>query len=847
MNLLKVYALLGLIFAFIPLRAQEVSQDSLSSVMLYPVMEYVGAKEYEIAGIEITGIRFADTRLLLNMSGLEEGMKVIVPGDDISSVVDKFWKQGLYSEIAVLATKIEEGKIWLEIRLTERPRLSNIVISGVGKSKAKELLEKIKKKPGSQLNESVKNEISSIITKTFVDKGFLNTAVNFREVDDSTSQNRVHLKVGVDRGSRVKIKKIEFAGNEDFGPARLRKAFKKTHQISLNFLHSAKFLEARYREDKAKLVDFYNARGYRDFRILEDSVTRIASEKNNRIKLSLHVYEGNQYFYRNITWVGNTVYPSENLSKQLRIKKGELYDKVALGKRLFEDEDAVSNLYLDNGYLFSNITPVEMKLENDSVDIEMRIIEGPQATVNKVMVKGNSKTNEHVVRRELRVKPGELFSKSDIMRDVRQIAQLGFFDEQKIVPQPIPDQANGTVDILYNLEEKPSDQLELSAGWGGGMFIGRVGIRFNNISMRNFFQKDAWRPVPSGDGQQLGVSFQSNGKRYRSFSVNFVEPWLGGKKPNALSVSLFHSSYGEYDNYTDYWNFGKEPTQYYKSTGISVGFGRRIQWPDDYFTLSHELTYQVYRVKNWTLSSYYRFPFQNGVSNNINLSTTFARNSVNAPMFPTRGSNISLRVAVTPPWSALNGKDMTSVTSQEKYKWIEYHKWSFRSVFYKPVYGKLIMALNYQMGYLGYYNKDIGVSPYEGFDMGGSGMQTYQIFGNEIVSLRGYEEESFWDARYPNRGSASIYSKAFAELRYPVMQQPASTIYVLAFLEGGNAWYESKEFSPLSFKRSAGIGFRAFMPMFGLLGIDWGYGFDSVPGGSTKNGSQFQFTLGQQF
>ena len=842
MKFKHIYSLFCLLFITTHLHSQDAGP-----IELYPVMSYTAANEYEIAEVVVTGVKYIDTKLLVNLSGWEEGMKIQVPGDDISAVVDKFWRQGLYSNVRVVANKIEDGKIWLEIQLAERPRLSNIYFEGLRKGKAKEMQEKIKRKPGSQINETVKNDIKAIVSKTYIDKGFLNTTVNIREKDDTTANNRVNLYVDVDRGSRVRVKRIEFSGNDDFKDKRLRRTLKKTHQISPVFLKSFKYIESKYREDKSKLRDFYNSRGYRDFRILEDSVTHIASEKNNRVKISLHVYEGQQYYYRNITWVGNTVYPSEELSAQLRIKKGEIYDRVNLTKRLFEDEDAVSNMYQDNGYLFSNITPIEVTLENDSVDIEMRVIEGVQASVNRVVIKGNSKTKEHVVRRELRVKPGELFSRSNIMRDLRQIAQLGFFDETKIVPQPLPNASNGTVDIIYNVEEKPSDQLELSAGWGGNMFIGRVGVRFNNVSIKDAFTPGAWRPIPSGGGQQLGVSFQSNGKRYQSFSVNFLEPWLGGKKPNSLSVSFFHSSYGEYDNYSDYWNFSKKPTQYYKSTGVAVGFGRRVQWPDDYFTLSHELTYQVYRVKNWTMSNYYRFPFRDGVSHNINLSTTFARNSVNAPLFPTRGSSLALKVAVTPPWSLINGKDMINTSSQDRYRLIEYHKWTFRTAFYKPVYNKLTLAVNYQLGYLGYYNKDIGVSPYEGFDMGGSGMQSYQIFGNEIVSLRGYDEESFWDSRYPNRGSTSMYAKTSAELRYPVMQQPTSTVYVLAFLEGGNAWYEAKSFDPLSFKRSAGIGFRAFMPMFGLLGIDWGYGFDAVPGGSNKNGSKFQFTLGQQF
>ncbi len=809
-----------------------------------PVMDYSNQQEYIIGGVKVTGVKFLDAQVLVSMSGLEIGRKINVPGDDITKVVEKFWTQGLFSDVKVIAEKIEGRVIFLEIVLRERPRLSKLSIVGVRKGEIKDLTEKINVRPGSQVTENVLNNIRTIITKHYREKGFYNVSTEFVQKNDTLAVNKVLLKVIVNKHEKVKIAEIDFINNQDFKDKRLRRVMKKTKQMkrNLNIFKSKKYVESNLKEDRTKLVEFYNKNGYRDFKIVNDSLTFV---KDSRVVLHVRVSEGNKYYYRNITWVGNTKYPTEILQRALGFNKGDTYDQIGLQKRLNIDEDAVSSLYTNHGYLFSSITPVELRIENDSVDVEMRVYEGDQATIDRVMIKGNNKTNEHVVRRELRVLPGDLFSKEKLMRDYRELATLGHFNPEKIVPDVQPNPQNATVDITYVLEEKANDQLELSAGFGGGMFIGRVGVRFNNFAASRILDPKAWRPVPSGDGQTLGLSLQSNGKYYQSYNITFVEPWLGGKRPNALSVSFYHS---KMTNRSYYWKT-EGADQYYKSTGVTVGLGRRLKWPDDWFTLSTDVSYQKYKVKDWDGRGYYSLPFRNGSSNNINFGITFGRNSQDQPIYPRKGSNVSLSLNVTPPWSLFNNINYKSAKDQERYKWIEYHKWKFKASWYLNVVDKLVLATNYQFGYLGMYNKDVGFSPYEGFDMGGSGMAAYQMYGIEIVPMRGYTDGTLTPriqrgTTYYNK--ANIYTKANMEIRYPVVMQPASTIYVVGFVEAGNAWYEFKDYNPFNLKRAAGIGVRAFLPMFGMLGIDWGYGFDNDNAGGGKKG-EFQFILGQQF
>ena len=831
--------------------AQEEPFTDYSSL---PVMDYANAQEYIVGGVKVTGVKFLPVETLISMSGLEIGRKIMVPGDDITKVVEKFESNGLFSDVKIIAEKVEGNVIFIEIYLGERPRLSkSLIIEGVRKGEVKDLNDKIKLKLGLPVTENVLNNIKTIITKHYRDKGFYNVSTTFIQKNDTTANNGVRLKVIIDKGSKVKISEIKFAGNDDFKDKRLRRVMKKTKQKkhNINFFKSKKYVANNFKEDRTKLVEFYSKRGYRDFKIVNDSIT-FAKDKNDRILLHIRVSEGHQYFYRNISWIGNTKYTTQDLQRKLGFNKGDIYDQVGLMKRLNIDDDAVASWYTDNGYLFSSITPVETRIEADSVDVEMRVYEGEQATIDRVTITGNNKTNEHVVRRELRVLPGDLYSKSNLMRDFRELATLGHFNPEALKPDIRPKPQNSAVDIGFSLEEKANDQLELSAGFGGGMFIGRVGVRFNNFAASRMLDPKAWRPVPSGDGQTLGISVQSNGRYYQSYNVTFVEPWLGGKRANNFSVSLYHS---KMTNRSYYWTYDGS-NQFYKASGVTVALGRRLKWPDDYFILSNDVSYMRYQVKDWDGRGYYSLGFRNGTSNNINVGVTFARNSQSQPIYPTSGSNIALSLHVTPPWSLFNNINYASAPQSEKFKWIEYHKWIFKAAWYLDLgvgtaTHRLVLATNYQFGYLGRYQKKTGYSPYEGFDMGGSGMQGYQMYGIEIVPMRGYTDGSLTpyspESTTDNMFSkANIYTKANIELRFPVVMQPSSTIFVVTFAEAGNAWYNFDTYNPFGLKRTAGIGVRAFLPMFGMLGIDWGYGFDH----DNKNGGrkgEFQFILGQQF
>ena len=599
--------------------------------------------------------------------------------------------------------------------------------------------------------------------------------------------------------------------------------------------------------------------------MLNDSIVVLS---DNRIALYIRIHEGDQYHIRSIKWVGNTKYPNEILDRVLKMKKGDVYDQVALDKRLMSDEDAVSSLYLDNGYLFFQLTPIEAQIDNDSIDLEMHIYEGHQATIKNIFITGNTKTNEHVVRRELDTYPGDLFSKANIISSVRRLAQLGHFDPEKISPEPLPNQADNTVDIAYKLEEKPNDQLTVSGGWGAGMLVGTLGIKFSNFSVRNILNLKAWRPVPSGDGQTLSLNVQSNGTYYKAYSMSFMEPWFGGKKPNSFSFSLYHTI-----QTPPSYSLLQTGSQSFKVSGASIGIGRRLRWPDPNFTLSNELAFENYNLKNW--SGY--FLFSNGSSKNLSFKTTLMRNTTDQPIYPRSGSLFMVSLQITPPYSAFQKKDFWVLSPSDRrdlsdadiyqreqanrYQWIEYHKWSFKGTWYNQIYQKLVLSFNSQFGYLGYFSRNLGYSPFEGYTLGGDGMAGmggYQNYGQETIGLRGYENNSvtptilsyYYNSSGRQTSSisiANIYNKITFELRYPIIMQPSATIYGLAFLEGGNSWYHAEDFNPFSIKRSAGVGLRAFLPMFGLLGVDWGYGFDAIPGRPGANKSQFHFVMGQQF
>jgi len=670
--------------------------------------------------------------------------------------------------------------------------------------------------------------------------------VNIIQKDDPDMPNNVVLNFNINKNEKVKIEHILFEGNDFFADKRLRRVMKDTKQKDLNIFKGSKFIEEKYNDDRAKLVEFYNENGFRDFRVLGDSTYTV---EDGKMALVLKVSEGNQYYLRNVDWVGNSIYTKDQLTRVFNFPSGDIYNQTLIDKRLNVDDDAVSSMYLNYGYLFSRLTPIEKKVEGDSIDLEVRIYEGEPATLNNVIISGNTRTNEHVARRELFTMPGDLFSKDNLIRSARQVAVLGHFDPEKINPQPLLNQVDGTVDLLYALEEKANDQFEISGGWGAGMLVGTVGVRFNNFAIRNFFKWNEWRPYPSGDGQSLQIRAQSNGRVYQSYNVSFIEPWLGGKKPNTLSISAFRSLM------TNGSKKGEDDRQAMIIDGGSIGFGKRLEWPDNFFSVYYEASYQRYVLDRY---SQYQFLFTNGTANLASLSAKITRFSAGPnTIFPRTGSTFSLSLQATPPFSALSGKDMSGLTDEEKYRWIEFYKAVFKADYFLPLDNqqKLILNARAAFGYLGFYNKDIGPSPFENFYVGGDGMTGYSFYGREVIALRGYTNGSLTPriekvengiSRRVEAGN--VYSKLTMELRYPISLNPQATIYGLAFLEAGRAWYDIRDFNPFRMNRSAGIGLRANLPMFGLLGIDWGYGFDpAVYGTGEDSGSQFHFVIGQRF
>lgn len=811
---------------------------------------YSSPKKYCVKGITVSGIKFLDPIVLISVSGLAVGDTISVPGDDVTKPIRKLWSQGLFSDVKISATKVEGDNIFLDIFLQERPRISTVVFKGVRKGETDDLKELLKLRAGGQITESILENSVRLIKKHFRGKGFLNTKVEVSQQNDTTLSNGVKITFNIDKKSKIKISDITFEGNKAFKESRLRRALKKTHRRDINIFKSAKYIESDYEEDKINLVAFYNEHGYRDAQVVGDSIFTV-NEK--RIGIHIKLVEGHQYHIRSISWVGNTKLSSDGLSARLGMKKGDVYDKTLLEKRLFSDDNSISTLYMDDGYLFFQLDPVENHIENDSVDLEMRMYEGDQATVNRISIAGNTKTNEHVVRRELYSRPGDLFSRTNIQRSVRQLAQLGHFDPEKIDCKPFPNPADGTVDLKYILEEKANDQFEISGGWGANMFVGTVGIRFSNFSVQRIFDKGAWRPVPSGDSQSLALRASTNGTYYKAYSLSFSEPWLGGKKRKNFSFSLYHTI----QNNATYAY--QKSNSYFKVSGGSIGIGNQLEWPDDYFTLYHEVSLQNYHLKDWTSGS---FLFTDGSSNNFSFKTTLARNSTDQVIYPRRGSNFSFSVQVTPPYSlfkkqsfwglsaseqvGLTSSEITTKEQERKYSWIEYHKWSGRSQWFMPLVQNLVLYTNAQFGILGYYNKKLGYSPFEGFDLGGDGMSGYNLYGRETVGLRGYENSSLTPI-VGNAKAANIYDKFTVEVRYPITLKPQAVIYLEAFVEGGNAWHGFDNFNPYNIYRSAGVGARMFLPMLGMLGIDWGYGFDTVPNYPSANKGQFHFQIGMPF
>ncbi len=856
----KIYTLLAVVCIGQVISAQETTTDSISLASDNAKVSYSGiARKYTIADIVVTGIENMDQKVLLNLSGLKVGQEVSIPGDAITQALKRYWNHGLFSDVKIYQTKVEDNKVWLEIALKERPRMSDINFHGIKHSEIKDVEPKVAIMKGTQVTPFLISRAEKYVKDYFVGKGYYNVDVKITQRNDPSKDHYVILDINIDKKDKVKVKTLTFRGNKVFSDRKLNRVMKKTNAKKLyNFFRTKKFITENYENDKKAVIEKYNEAGYRDARIVKDVVERT---DDNKVNITIDIEEGRKYYLGNITWVGNTIYSSNDLQRLLGMSKGDVYNSKKMDKRLYQDDDAVHNAYMDNGYLFSSITPVETNVYGDTIDIEMRVVEGTQATINEIIITGNDKTNEHVVRREIRTKPGEMFSKSELIRTVRELAQLGHFNPETINPVPQPDYDNGTVDIVYNLEEKSNDQIEISGGWGAGMFVGSVGLSFNNFSLRNIFNKEAYSPLPTGDGQKFSIKAQANGKYYKSFSASFTEPWLGGKRPNSLTISGFYSSQtgvskNYYNNFYNgyYSGYGdatiptrSELHQYRKVSGVSIGFGKRLTWPDDWFTLYVEVGYQLYRLRNWQY-----FLMQNGQSHNLNFKVVLARNSLDNPIYTRSGSNFSIGVAFTPPYSAFSNHNWKGEDDDQRlYKVIEYHKWTLKGQVFKPLDNahKLILMGKFEMGFLGYYNR-YRKSPFEKYVMGGDGMSGYSTYGEETIGLRGYENSSLTPRSLVNNSysyDGNIYNKYTLELRYPISLQPQATVFALAFAEAGNCWSEFQDYTPFDLKRSAGAGLRIYLPMFGMLGIDWGYGFDNVSGYSNAGGSQFHFVMGQSF
>lgn len=843
-NRLRILTIALFSLASVPVAAQI---DSTAQVRNAPMLDYEHPKQYIINKVKVSGIKYLDPEVVASMSGLTKGDTIMIPSDYLSSTLKTMWNQRIYSDVQILTEPVGDS-VNIEIVLRERPRVYDWKIEGVRKGQMSELLETLKLKKGSELSDFVLNSSKDAIRKYFAEKGFYNADVSVRLENDTTLENVVNVFFVVDRKNRVKIGKIDFEGNTALSDRQLRRSFKKTHQKSINIFKGAKYKEKDYEEDKENLIDFYNSRGYRNATILSDSVYRI---NDKRLGIALKVDEGNKFYYRNVSWTGNSVYETRQLNDMLGISKGETYDKKTLHKRLgigkhadYEDMSSISSLYQNNGYLFSSIDPGEVVVGEDSIDINVKIFEGKQAKINEVKISGNHRVNDRVIRRELYVRPGELYNRALLMQTIRQLNQMRHFDPEKTSPgiDLVPN-SNELVDISFPLEEVASDKFEISGGWGSNMFVGSVGVQLNNVSLKNFFKGSEWRPYPHGQNQQLAIRGQTNGSYYKAISLNFTEPWLGGKKPNSLTVGLYYSD--ETDAYYA-WQSGN---RHFRTIGVSVGIGRRLSWPDRYFTIYNEISYQAYNLKDWS-----SFLVTNGTSNIFALKTVLARNSVDSPIYPRTGSEFSLSLTLTPPYSLFQ-KNVDyadpNLPDYKRYKWIEYHKWQFKAQWYYPLTNnnKLVLMARAEMGYLGSYNKN-KPSPFEGFDVGGDGMSGYNVYGVEIVGLRGYENSALTPYTYTADGRADYaraYNKYTMEIRYPFILKPSSTIYGLVFAEGGNAFKSWKEFDPFLIKRSIGVGARIYLPIVGMLGIDWGYGFDKAVGQTERSGSQVHFIIGTQF
>lgn len=862
------------------------------------------ARKYKVAGLKVTGNNYFDETLLLSIASISIGDEITIPGgDNFAKAINKLWGQNYFSDVQLFVTKLEGTNIWIEIVVTERPRLSKYDFIGVKKGDKEDLMGKTGLVPNRIVTENMKRSAVEAIQKFYAEKAYINVSVRIEEKKDTTFGDAVTLLFFIDKGQKVKVNNIDFAGNT-LDPLKLKRQMKETKEMSrltfkksddrgsfgtgkiytfndylkekgyltysktkkvldpyvrLKLFASAKFNDIKYQEDLEKLTEYYNSQGYRDA-VIEET-RKMANAKGN-LNISIKVNEGKKYYFGNITWRGNTKYSDSILTTILGIRKGDVYNldvlNKGLGKQLSPEGGDISGLYMDDGYLFFRTDPIETAVYNDTIDYEIRVIEGPQATIKNIHITGNDKTKEHVIRREIRTIPGEKFRRSDLIRSQREIAQLNYFNQEKIGINPRPNQEDGTVDIDYSLEEKSSDQLELSAGWGGGIGLtGTVGITFNNFSIKNIFKKQAWDPLPMGDGQKLSLRIQSNGRAFRSYNFSFTEPWLGGKKRNAFTVSLFDTKFANaYDPVTGTYTSDAANNSYIKTTGASVSLAKQLKWPDDYFSLSVGLSFSRYKLKNYYIDQVNLPGFNNGFSHNLNLKVALQRSSVDQPLFPRSGSSFLLSLQITPPYSLI---DKTIATSTNPYQWIEYHKWRFNTEWYVPLgrpagpekNKQFVLKVAAKFGFLGRYNDQLKISPFERFQVGDAGLSNqFALLGYDIIAQRGYPVYQTSNPKVnPDQQGASEYftmfNKYVLELRYPLSLNPSSTIYALGFFEAANGWFQFKDYNPFQLRRSVGVGMRFFLPMFGLLGFDYGIGLDRItPNGKLKDASRFTFMLG---
>lgn len=875
---LKYLPITLLLLAFLGFGNSVVAQiqigDDLSEI------DYARPQKLEIGGIVVEGAKYVDASMLSMIAGLRVGETISIPGDEISSGIRKIWEQGLFEDVAINATDIVGGKVFLQIVIQERPRVSRFSFKGIKKSEADDIRNKINLSRGDIATDHLLTKTTRIIENFYYEKGYRNVAIDIQQVADTARENYIDMVINIDKGSKVRIGEINVIGNENLSDGQILAAMKDTkdrgHFDPLNplgplvvntladvfTLHplraingieeyfydnyrprifkSSRYLESNFEADKKHIIEKYNSKGYRDARIVRDSVYMIDDKD---VGIDLVIDEGNKYHYRNISWTGNTKYTDETLSSILGVRPGDVYNKELLDKNLNYSETNldISSLYMDDGYLFFHVDPVEVAVENDSIDLELRLVEGKQARINNVSLSGNTKTYDHVVLRELYTRPGQLYSRSDVVRSIRELATLGFFNQEKITPDVQPNMEDNTVDIGYTVEEAAADQIRFSAGFAAGYLMLEAGLQFSNFSMRNIFNKKAWKPLPMGDGQKLSLNVSTLGRYYIQYGLSFTEPWLGGKRPNSLTVSVYQSFYSKKEEKTSA-NYG-----YFNMTGATVGLGRRLTWPDDYFSIYQGINFKRYNLNNYQ-ATYLNVGDGNGKFNLLSFNFVLSRNSVSQPIYPRNGSEFQLGLEITPPYSLFSDKNYAALSENERYKWIEMHRWTFRAAWYTELYDKLVMMTRVRFGYLGHYNKQIGPTPFHRYFLGGDGLNNYSMDSRELVGMRGYANNSltpgFYNSTNSSGSGGDMMAKYTLELRYPLSLNPQATIYALGFLEAGNCWLGFENFNPFDVKRSAGLGVRIYLPMFGLLGLDWGYGFDDVYGTSGNNHSQFHFSIG---